>query len=462
MISGSASQGRNTIKLNATPMKLSTAVVALGSLGILAALFMGWLTWRAFLPLQIAYNEAWNAWLADVALGTRPLYPATDEFIVNNYPPLSFYLIALIAKVTSFDPLYVGRVLSLLATATGGLAIALCIRRFGGTRVAAALSALWYISALARFHDAYVGMNDPNLLALALMGLALAWLLSRLENRRVVEPAIIAMVVAGFFKHTLMAIPLTALFWLAASDRRLAFRAALIGAAASAIGLALCWLAYGGAFFEQMLIPREMNPRLAYLALDRLQWIVPALVIVGIWAWYDRRGPAARFVLVLATLSFVSLMLQRMGDGVDDNVQFELVFAAALGLGLAFDSVGVVPLARRLGAERVRIAIVIILVAWLLWPVRPEPFLLIGSPAYRQGIADNIEIRNQEVARIKAMPGPVTCSIMTVCRQAGKPYVWDHFWMTQRAATTHRDFSKLEAEARAQGIRFETIDPRAW
>jgi hypothetical protein len=444
-------------------MKRSTVALAvLGPLAIIAAVFFGWLIWRAFLPLQIAYNEAWNAWLADAALGAGPIYPGASEFIVNNYPPLSFHLVALIAKATGVDALYVGRMLSLLATVTCGLAAALCVRRFGGGRITAGVAGLWFIAALSRFHDAYVGMNDPNLLALALMGLALAWFLSRLENRRPVEPAIVAMVVAGFFKHTLLAIPLTALLWLAAADRRLAFRAALVGAAASAIALALCWLAYGGAFFEQMLMPREFSPRLAWLALDRVYWIVPALAIVAIWAWYDRRSQAARFVLILAALSFASLMLQRMGEGVDDNAQFELVFATAMGLGFAFDRIDMVPLARRFGADRTRIAIGLILVARLLWPLKPEPFLWIASPAYRQEIANNIEVMKKEVARIKAIPGPVTCTIMAVCRQAGKPYVWDHFWMTQRAAVTHSDFSLFEAQARARGVRFETIDPRAW
>jgi hypothetical protein len=235
----------------------------------------------------------------------------------------------------------------------------------------------------------------------------------------------------------------------------------LLGAAAVAVGFVLCWLAYGAVFFEQMLLPRTIMLRLAYLTLDRLYWLVPTFTIVGIWAWYDRRSQAARFVLVLAGLSFVSLLLHKIGAGVDDNAQFELVFASAIGLGFAFDKVGAVPWIRSLGADRARIAIVLILAARLLLSAKSEPFLVIASPAYRASVTEKIEIMNNEVARIKAIPGPVACSIMLVCRWAGKPYVWDSFWMEQRAETTNTPFSEIESQARAQGIRFETIDDRA-
>jgi hypothetical protein len=443
-------------------MKRSMVAAALVPLVILALLYMAWPAWRAFFPLERAYNEAWNAWLADAALGQGPLYPGVSEFIVNNYPPLSFYLIGLLSKL-GVDAVYVGRMLSLLATAGCGVAVALCIRRLGGARVAAALGGLWYVAVMARFHDVYVGMDDPNLLALSLMGLALAWFLSRLEQGRGVGPAVIAMVVAGFFKHTLLAIPLAALLWLALIDRRLALRAALIGAAASAIGLALCWLAYGGDFFRQMLLPREIIPLMAYLALDRLYWIFPALLIVALWAVCDRRSPAARLVAIFVAVSFVGLMLQKMGVGVDDNAQFELVFAVAMGLGLAFDRILALPLAARLGPDHARLAVILVLVLQLVLALRAEPFLMMATAAGRAEVAEKLKIRDQEVARIAAMPGLVACTFMTVCRAAGKPYKWDQFWMEQRAATTGRTYAELEAQARAQGLRFEEIDSRvAW
>ena len=74
---------------------------------------------------------------------------------------------------------------------------------------------------MARFFAGYVGMNDPNLLALAIMAWALIWFIRCRQRGRSVIAAILLMVVAGFFKHTLLAVPATRL-WLAMSDRRLA------------------------------------------------------------------------------------------------------------------------------------------------------------------------------------------------------------------------------------------------
>ena len=76
---------------------------------VLAAYFMAWPVWRAGFPIEIAQNEGWNAYYADAAMGAAgadgggraraaPLYPPTDTLIVNNYPPLSFYVVGALAK----------------------------------------------------------------------------------------------------------------------------------------------------------------------------------------------------------------------------------------------------------------------------------------------------------------------------------------------------------------------------
>ncbi|TMJ25012.1 MAG: hypothetical protein E6G88_18330 [Alphaproteobacteria bacterium] len=67
----------------------------------------------------------------------------------------------------------------------------------------------------------------------------------------------------------------------------------------------------------------------------------------------------------------------------------------------------------------------------------------------------------QEVARIRAVPGPVACTIAAVCRLAGKPLVLDRFAMEQRIKAGRWTAGELEARVRAAGIRNEPIDPRA-
>src|SRR5260370_13185033 len=91
-------------------------------LAVLAVYFMVWPVWRVGFPIEIAQNEGWNAYHADAAMGAAPLYPPTDTLIVNNYPPLSFYVVGGLAQVFG-DALYVGRALSLMAVGALGGAV---------------------------------------------------------------------------------------------------------------------------------------------------------------------------------------------------------------------------------------------------------------------------------------------------------------------------------------------------
>ena len=54
---------------------------------------------------------------------------------------------------------------------------------------------------MVRFYDDYVGINDPQLLAHLIMAVGLLWFISRYRADRSVEPAVLLMVIAGFFKH---------------------------------------------------------------------------------------------------------------------------------------------------------------------------------------------------------------------------------------------------------------------
>jgi len=357
-------------------------IAAFAVLAVLCAVYFAWPVWRAYFPLEIDTNEPWNAYHADAVASGQVLYPAATSLVGNNYPPLSFYLVAALAAGT-FDALYVGRMLSIAATLAISLAVMVLVRQLAASRAAAVLAGLWFLATLARFFAPYVGMNDPNLLALAIMSWALVWLMRRLAAGRAVEPAILLMAVAGFFKHNVMAIPLTAFVWLGYIDRRQAVRAAAVGVAAVALGLAICGLAWGNAFFAQLFMPRGLDLAHLWGGLGRLQWIAPALAIVVIWIPYDWQNPAARFAAALVASAFALHCVEKLGDGVADNAQFELVAATAVGIGVAFDRVEATPAARRWGIDGCRLAIVAVLVARLLASMNTVPYRVIVSPAFR-------------------------------------------------------------------------------
>ena len=101
--------------------------ILIWSLAGLAALFLVWPVWRAFLPLEIWGNEGWNAYHADAAMRGGQLYPPSDGLVANNYPPLSYFLIGWLGRLFG-DPLYVGRALSFLSTLGVGAAAAAVVR----------------------------------------------------------------------------------------------------------------------------------------------------------------------------------------------------------------------------------------------------------------------------------------------------------------------------------------------
>jgi hypothetical protein len=424
-------------------------------LGVLAAVYLLWPIWRALFPLEIDVDEAWNAYNADAVLSGRALYPDPSSLIANNYPPLSFYLVAALSQ-TGLDAVYVGRFLSLISVVTIALAVASCIRQLGGTRLAATVGSFWLLATSARFFD-YVGKNDPHLPAVAITVTALAWFLRRDARGRAAEPAILLMAVAGFYKHSLIATPAAAILWLGIGRWRLALRAAVVGAGAAAAGLLLCVAVYGTDFISQLMFARELSLPRALDSLWRLQWIAPALILVVVWVWYDRQSQAARFTAIYLATSLLTYLLQKFGAGVGDNAQFELIAATAIGLGLTFSRITATPLGERWGAERSRVVLVALLVLRLLASGRTEPYLVLASSDYRAFFRQATQAMWSEVERVRQIPGPLDCEVMSVCRLAGKPFVYDPFAMEQRVRTGKLSRDELDALRKAQGIRGEPV-----
>ena len=58
-----------------------------------------------------------------------------------------------------------GRLFSLIAIVAIATAIALSVRRLGGSRVAARISAAFSVARISRFYVSYAGLNEPQLLS---------------------------------------------------------------------------------------------------------------------------------------------------------------------------------------------------------------------------------------------------------------------------------------------------------
>ncbi len=426
---------------------------------LLAAYFMAWPLWRAGFPIEIAQNEGWNAYYADAAMGAAPLYPSTDTLIVNNYPPLSFYAVGGLAKLFG-DALYVGRVLSLLAILGLGGLIAVVVTQLGSGGAGAAVGGLWFVAVMARSFTRFVGMDDPQLVAHVLMMGALCWFLAREARGKSAVPPILAMALAGFYKHNIIAVPVTALLWLLLQDWRRAMMPIVLGAAAAALGLIICIAVFGDVFLANLLTARPYHLMRAVKGLGRLQWIAPALVMWAIWVAAEPKSRAARFTMVFVGVAFVAYVVQWSGEAILDNAQFDLVIATGVGIGLAFDRAGKTAFGRHHGEAAARAVIGLVLIARLVATLRIEPALVLFDPGYRALYFQHAAVVREEATRIATIPGPVACDFKVVCRLAGKPFSYDDFRAEMLVATGALGGLDEQGLIRAHGLTYVANDPR--
>ncbi len=412
--------------------------------------------YRASLPLEIDPNEAWNAWQSK---SIAHLYPQADALTINNYPPLYFYLLHGAASLGA-EEIYTGRVISILASLTLSFLVYRAIVILGGARLAATIGALWFLATLAGAYTGYFGMNDPHLLGLAVMCAGFTWFIARANNGQAAEPAVLLMVLAGFIKHSLIAMPASALLWLAFDRPRQAARAAGLGVLACAAGLLICRVVYGGEFLEQLMMPRAAGLKNLHFALSFAKPLAGAAVICIVWLVYDRRCRATQKMAVLLLLTFLSGFVQSLGDGLDVNAYFEFLFALAIGVGVAFSKIQGWPAASAAGAGGIRLAFAASLLIALAFSSQPEPYKFVFSHDFRQDVSENAEAVGTEAKRLKKIQGSVSCSVMLVCYWAGKQFVWDDFAMRERVATGRWTEAELKRQARRRHIRFETIDDR--
>jgi hypothetical protein len=403
--------------------------VLLGIMLALAAYSVVWPMYRSCLVIDINGNEAWNAYFSDMALRGEKLYPAEHELITNNYPPLSFYIVGPVGALVG-DTVIAGRWLSLLGIGMIAFAVGLVIRQLGGGPFAALLGGTWFIATMCRFFTMYAGMNDPQILAHGIMTLGFARFLKAVEKDRGYALPILAMVLAGFIKHNIVTLPLVAFLWLGWQRPRRWLPNAAFAGALVVLGFAICRMAYGPDFFRNMLAPRVYSFQLMLIFLGHLQFVAPALVcwlFVGIPL---RREPAVLLCNMLIAVGLAMFLLQKSGEGLGENAQFDLLIAASIALGIDYTRVPGTPLAGKYPAERLRLlfmlALTIRLLAWNEWSA-----VKLTDAAFHREIAERSRIMRECVEQVRNVPGDTTAAMILGYR-AGKPFAIDFFNLDQR------------------------------
>jgi hypothetical protein len=390
---------------------------------------------RACLRFEVGYNEGWNVYNASTVVHDGLLYGARPGWTTVNYPMLSFVVVAGLERVTH-DLLFTGRALSLLGLLGSSVLVGAIVRRLGGSLRAAVLAGLYCLAVFCTDADAYVGQDDPQMLAqMFFLGGLLVYLWRR-DSLRAIAAAAALFVVGGSIKHNPIDFPLAVLFDLAliAPWRALWFSGC--GLVLAGVSVALN-VRFGGTYFvSQLLAPRSYSTgrALGHLLDVFGPLLLPFAVAVGL-AFAVRHDRRRRIAAILLGTSLVIGVYFSGGRGVSINMLFSAVLATAILLGLFWDEAG----ARKwrwLG----RGFAPLLLFGWLLIPWLLVPRIVTGdwNPAHRlqEDVAAEARFAG-ETAFLRAQSGPALCESLLRCYFAGKPFVYDPFNAT-RLIELHR------------------------
>lgn len=408
----------------------------------LAVYFFIYPLWRSQFLIEIWFTEGWNAYFQDIGASGGRIYSSAGALIVNNYPPLSFYTIGLLGSVLG-DNLFVGRALSLISLVVVSIEVFACARILAGGVIGPTLGALWYAAIMSHNFTSYVGANDPQLAGEAIMGFGLAWLLRQHKAGETPLGPLLVMVVAGFWKHNMIAIPLTAVVWLFARRGRRAFAPIAFSALAAAAGLAACGWMFGADFFRNLLTERDYSFGHILGNVGHLQWSAPAAIIWLSWV-FNSRSLGAKFTSVHVPIALASCLLQWSGDAIFGNVEFDWIIALGIAIGVTCASIETSVVARYIGPTWTRAAAIALLALRLIATDRQEPLLILIDPQFKNRFEAGEQSVRKEAAQVAAIDGNVYCDIKIVCRLAGKAFAVDDFKVGQMLATRRLSRSDLD------------------
>ena len=437
---------------------------------------------------EINYNEGWNAYKQALVQHGVPLYGARPDPLTGptTYPPVSFHVIAWLARLHHGDPVSTGRWVSLFSLLATGVFIGLIVRELGADAVVAAFSTLLYILGIAVFLPDRLGMNDPQLLGEAFSAAGLYGYVRsrRRDSVRLLWVSAFAFCVAGFTKQNLLAFPAAAgLDLLLRSRKRFAiWLGAMVGFACLFTGLALA--VDGRYFLAHLLFHRgySLDDALASATQYYLVTFQAIMLVAIVWTLCRMRSSpllAAAFVFANA-LAFVLAG----GDGVDLNIYFNAFAAMVMICGVAvaeFGGSNIGPGLAEAGLARGHSgmkAAALMTALFLCISIGVPDRLQADHLAARLLSRDNGEF-NAAVAVLKATPGPALCENLLLCYRAGKPYSFDTFVASDQLEAgdlrddavpgllRSRNFSAVELdalpeEASAPLVRNRPRFPEAW
>jgi uncharacterized membrane protein len=411
------------------------------------------------------YNEGWNAFWADAAMHGRALYPAPDSDIANNYPPLSFFIVGAVGYLLG-DELFAGRLVSLVSIVIVTVCIYLWLRSSGSPRRLAMFGASLFVALFVAWAPDYIGNDDPQMLAHAIMmtGLVVLWR-GHLRTSSVAAAAVL-MLCAGFTKHLLLPLPLATTVWLALHARR---QFAVWMLAATVTALVLCgatYALYGPSFVADLLSARLYS---TYRALTRTRQAIalcwPAIVlmvvtVVELWRSRDKARLADRAVVAVPYAIIAGMLgaFSAGGDGVDRNCFFDFLIGASLCAVLGLEALQAIKM-RGLPGALLNMAAVCALGVLVI----PLSYRVLNRLTVEEHDLQTLGAREadaRETIRLirRLGPGRAACETLSLCYWANAGFQVDFFLYGQKLLLGVLPESSCKAVFLAPQIRLVQLE----
>ena len=389
---------------------------------------------------EVNYNEGWNTYNADRLIHGAIIYD-DNYWRINNYPIGSFLIIAG-ANVLTHNLLLSGRLVALVSFVMIAAFAAMAVRRFGGGRTDAVFGAGCAAGFCYLMAPAWIIADDPQTLGEAVMLGALVSYIARAPDRLNLLRTAFLVVLGGFVKHNLVAIPIAITLDLAfRSPRRLPLWLAwCAGFAAGFLGLTQ--IVAGGDFVDHLMSPRLFGwygaryHLMKYLRLFKFP--LAAIVLSGsLFLAADR--------MILAGWGIISIASATIISGFE-GTSYNMFQDAAVFLGVA---AGTMMSELRKLELRSRLAKVL---SFALPFVAAQPILArapdVAAQVYHGRAVLDADRKRQETFLADAKyitdrKGPAICESLLLCYTAGQPFILDPFNSRQYILSGRLDQSEL-------------------
>jgi hypothetical protein len=414
----------------------------------------------------IDYNEGVMAYFSQEAICHGPLYQPPEAFVLNNYPPLSFYVTGTMGSMVG-DLIIGGRIAAMAGFFVTAVMMSLAISRYTQSAYLSAVAGILFLGYMCIYHAEYVGMNDPQWMAHAFMMTGFVVFLYNPGSRAALLSSIVLMVLSGFIKHNLIAMPLAIALWLYLHDRRRFYEWLIFSLVLLTTALLVMRSVYGEDFLGDLfLAPRVYRVGLiARVGLWLTPLIIYAVASVALFVLDSRRE--VRLLLIASVLSLVWGVFISGGSGVAYNAIFDFIIVSFIASAVAVDS-----LAKSVKAKiDCNIHVVLLAVLILSLPVLLKtPYELFLTKEYLKGLPQLEKQSGEDIRFLAEFPDPVMCENLAFSYWAGKSFSFDFFTTGQKLQTgkmavavlrdlvQRKEFSLIQFSDTSQGMHYLPVE----